>query len=506
MKSDRQCEYDEASALAGPAPVRDDLTSRNIESARTRPSTDVRYPWSRRDVRLARTQPDEDVYATETAPARWFGLLATDTTDVDLDMDSHCSTGAAYAASTQPDVMQLSNIAPSASSDDQRERVKWQAQECMRLQGLEFDMYNYFVSFVSPWIDMFDPMQHFASVVPRLALYNEGLLKAILAIGARHLAIKAAESSCDAVVFQHAAVQYYAETLQYLQSAMRCTSYKNSQELLATTLIISAYEMLDGSGKGWERHLKGVFWIQHTREINGESGGLEQAVWWAWISQDLVASFRERRRCFSFFKPTRPYSKMNAWDKAARMVYLLAQCINFTSDEEQRDGEREPAQRAARAGQLAEFLEEWDTSKGISFDPLPLAAYPESIFKPVWIHPPAFALAVQMYHVSRILLLSHEPLDTPDKVERHDRKSDIAESIDVVAGLASQLTDGASRAYSSQYLCMAGLFCVSVDRQKAILDILEAKVARYAWPTDVERSTELQAAWARSAASYSRGR
>lgn len=109
----------------------------------------------------------------------------------------------------------------------------------------------------------------------------------------------------EANVDRTAAVQYYYETLQYLQTAMQFTTYKNSRELLATVLIVSMYEMIDGAGKGWERHLKGVFWIQRSREINGESGGLEQAVWWAWLRQDVWAAFRENRRCFSFFRPTK---------------------------------------------------------------------------------------------------------------------------------------------------------------------------------------------------------
>lgn len=70
---------------------------------------------------------------------------------------------------------------------------------------------------------------------------------------------------------------------------MRYTTYKNSLELLATVLVVSTYEMIDGAGQGnWERHLKGVFWIQRSRDINGESGGLQQAVWW------YVGSSRER--------------------------------------------------------------------------------------------------------------------------------------------------------------------------------------------------------------------
>ena len=146
--------------------------------------------------------------------------------------------------------MQVSTIAPSAGQDHAQERALWQSPEPLQLQGLEYDMYHHFVTVVSAWIDVFDPLRHFATLVPRLALHNEGLMKAILALGAHHLALRAAEGSCEVKVFKHAAVQYYSETLHFLQSTMRYTSYKNSQELLATTLIISAYEMLDGAGKG----------------------------------------------------------------------------------------------------------------------------------------------------------------------------------------------------------------------------------------------------------------
>lgn len=75
-------------------------------------------------------------------------------------------------------------------------------------------------------------------------------MKAVLALGARHLSIKPMNSG-EANIDRTAAVQYYYETLQYLQSAMRFTSYKNSLELLATVLVVSTYEMIDGAGKGW---------------------------------------------------------------------------------------------------------------------------------------------------------------------------------------------------------------------------------------------------------------
>lgn len=394
--------------------------------------------------------------------------------------------------------MQVSTIAPYEAEQDRRERSLWQSNEKLQLQGLELDMYSYFVQNVSKWFDTFDLVRHFAILIPRLALYNEGLLKAILALGARHLAAKSPTTSCDVLLFQHAAVQYYAETLNYLQSAMKYPSYKNSQEVLATTFIISSYEMIDPSdgGKGWDRHLKGVFWIQRTREINGESGGLEQAVWWAWIYQDMWAAFRSRRRCLSFFKPTKPYSQLSMWDIASRIVYVLAQCVNFVSDEERRNAGQELSGRRERIEEIWRMLEEWNARKGVAFDPLPLQQPQEAHegkFQPLWIHPPAFAISVQMYHVARILLLRHHP-DTAT-VCPHDleRERDISESIGIVAGIVSQTLE--LRTYALQSLFMAGSFCVDAAEREAILHIIEKHEVPAERPLCPDFAAELRSTW-----------
>lgn len=251
-------------------------------------------------------------YGTEVAPLRWFGLLATDATDVSLDLPSleslsenalaqryrvHSDGVSAHelhspsqtpaalaqglALQNPSQLLQVSAISPYQTGNQDGatgEKQFWQSPEPIQLKDHEHDMFQRFVTGVSLWIDLFDPLKHFSTFVPHLALHNEGLMKAVLAVGARHLSLKPVHG-IDSSIDRTAAVQYYYETLQYLQSAMRYTSYKNSLELLATVLVVSTYEMIDGAGKGWERHLKGVFWIQRSRDINGETGGLPQANW-----------------------------------------------------------------------------------------------------------------------------------------------------------------------------------------------------------------------------------
>lgn len=103
-------------------------------------------------------------------------------------------------------------------------------------------------------------------------------MNAILALACRHLALNPHLGDCNMPNKEESALQYYYQTLHYVQMAMQYSGYKTSLELLATTLIISAYEMLDNSTNDWERHLEGVFWIQRSQTIHGESGGLHSAV------------------------------------------------------------------------------------------------------------------------------------------------------------------------------------------------------------------------------------
>lgn len=390
-------------------------------------------------------------------------------------------------------LLQISAISPAPLNGATDERQFWQAPEPLQLKGHEYDMFERFVNGVSSWIDLFDPMKHFSTLVPHLALQNEGLMKAILALGARHLSIKPLNSG-EANIDRTSAVQYYYETLQYLQTAMRFTSYKNSLELLATVLIVSKYEMIDGAGNGWERHLKGVFWIQRSREINGESGGLEQATWWAWLRQDVWAAFREHRRCFSFFKPTKPYQAMSMWDMASKVIYILAQAVNYASVEEKQAGERDLPTRILRANTLLNMLDEWRNNISVHFDPLPVEGPSNRAFRPLWIHPSVCGSALQMYCMARILLLIHQPAAN-GYLEYMGRDRIITDCIDTIGGIALKLNDDASRFMSTQCLFAAGLFCNDEAKRTCIAELIQDHQAHTGWPINANLAEELQQEW-----------
>lgn len=220
-------------------------------------------------------------------------------------------------------------------------------------------------------------------------------MNAILALSARHLSIMNHDTPTYASGYcpePDDTIRFYYKTLHYSQMAMQYGTYKTSLELLASAIIISSYEMLDGSSKDWEKHLKGVFWIQRSQVIHGDSGGLRQAVWWAWICQDAWAAFRERRRPFTFWRPMRALADLSPSELAARAVYNFAQVVGFIARHDDGDVDKHSVDKGLEADRLTWQLKEWRAYLTAEFKPLPIstAEKADQLFPPVWIQPASF--------------------------------------------------------------------------------------------------------------------
>lgn len=101
-------------------------------------------------------------------------------------------------------------------------------------------------------------------------MHNVGLMNVIQCLAARYLSLQPSTGpflSESQLATQNDAIQYYHKTLHCIQNAMQYDTYKTSLELLSTSLIASTYGMLGGSSENWERHLKGVFWIQRSQTM-----------------------------------------------------------------------------------------------------------------------------------------------------------------------------------------------------------------------------------------------
>ncbi|CAG7558034.1 unnamed protein product [Fusarium equiseti] len=218
--------------------------------------------------------------SASVAAVRWFGILANDapgevpedelldtSTDGQADIDITPLQRATRIIDTQPEV---SDRRSSVS-----EESLWQASESISLLDQEQSLFQNFLHRICSWLDLFDPARTFSTRVPHLAVRNAGLLNAILALSSYHQSLDTSLPPSQRPD-QNIALQYYYQTLHYVQKAMRYSSYQNSQELMATTLMVSTYEMLRGSRQDWQQHLQGVFWILRSRQIEVETSSLER--------------------------------------------------------------------------------------------------------------------------------------------------------------------------------------------------------------------------------------
>lgn len=222
--------------------------------------------------------------SAEAASQWWFNLLASDnsnnqllTSITNLSQERHEDFSSAFEGG-----LIAPNDAP-ANTIDFAEYSTRTGNEAADFTDTEVQLIHHFVVHLSGWIDATDPDRHFAVIVPDLALRNRGLARAILALSALHLSLDSGPRCCHSSVQVDPtiAVQYYNETLHYLQHEMGDASFLRSDELLATVLIISMFEMIETKtiGSAWDKHLQGVFWIQRSQGIHGESQGLKKRIW-----------------------------------------------------------------------------------------------------------------------------------------------------------------------------------------------------------------------------------
>ena len=422
----------------------------------------------------------------DDAAAHWFDLLAG---DASLDLEDSAETPAQHDA---PNTQQLEAVSePQAWSLGGNirqvlppiftETSLWTLSNPLQLNHHELKILENFIYNVASWMDIFDPWRHYSILVPRLSMRNVGLLNAILALSTRHLSLNP-HLTQGILYTRNDALEYYHSTLKYVQKAMQYDSYNTSDELLATALIISAYEMLDGGRRDWERHLQGVFGIQRSQVIHGDSGGLRGARWWSWLCQDCWAAFRDKRKPFTFWKPQRTsFKQMTSWELAARSLFVFAKVVGYCAERTEEESSESFNKRSDQAKALSRMLEDWWNSLPIDFEPLPTSTQDGGVFHNILIHPPAFGVAVQLHNAAKILLSLYRPLLGGMNMFVEQQKL-LNECVNQICGIAKGLADSASNILSSQCLFIAGTCTQDAQRREEIVRLMQACRHDIGWP------------------------
>jgi hypothetical protein len=397
-----------------------------------------------------------------SAPLEWYDLLAEDAINnidkynLNLDLD-RATLSRRQSPVPEAEITGLHIHSPfQGGGIASHLHEQWNSADNIPLTDDELHLFRHYVSVIGPILDLCDPSKQFSTTVPRLAVHNAGVLKSLLAVAARHQALLADSQQHHSNLFAQTpgsnasdttnlrnpllqvATQYYYECLHYLSQNLLYPLYSKSQEIIATALLISTYEMFDADGEysngAWERHLRGIFWIQRAQNNNGEcKDSLRRAAWWQWIRQDIWVAFREGRRVLTIWRPTRRLMDLSPDELCLRVVYICGRCVDFAANEKKYDINT----RIDQGGKLLQALEDWQRTLPSSFQPIYKVPRPEpsNLFAPIWIHPPSYAAAIQTFHFARIIVLINQP-SMGGMEDFRIRQRFLDESVEIICGVA----------------------------------------------------------------------
>ena len=215
---------------------------------------------------------------------------------------------------------------------------------------------------------------------------NNALSHAIQALSNQQRYIERHRRNISDTELSDEAQLFRRRSLRSAKKALHLATYQKSQDLMVTALILSTYEMLRDDREAWRQNLQGVSCILRSRDTDPESPGLESAVWWAWLRQEVWAAFRDGRRVDdNTWAPTKACAGLNESELLARAVWIRGQVVDFCAGDPNARWERDLHEKVLSGNKLRDLVEEWRSAVPAGHAiPAPVAKYKGSgVFKPM---------------------------------------------------------------------------------------------------------------------------
>ncbi|KAF2021190.1 hypothetical protein BU24DRAFT_416856 [Aaosphaeria arxii CBS 175.79] len=346
--------------------------------------------------------------------------------------------------------------------------------------------FNY-VQRLSHWVDSFSDDRPFHLLVPSMALTCPALLDACLAVSAKQMMLVGYRRDiCGSSVVLH----YYRLALQGMNDMLDNPTSAKSEEVLASSILLSTYEMLDVIGESFGSHLGGITSLLRAQNINGGLKGIAGGAYWTWYRHEVWAALHTPQRVALDEMYWRPdlidsFEHLSVEGIANRVLFIFGQCINHCHTDPLTDA-YEIERRELWRTNLKQELESWNEKRPLKTMPLSNTSGSNANGRDSLEHPysalqfmyPQSAIAHQMYHASHILLALHEPpslvptigisnlhtLNVRRQIEHHRQQ--------VVAAADSGIGEAWSL-LSTQCLYVAGLVTDGQYEREHILYLIE---------------------------------
>ncbi|KAL4882575.1 hypothetical protein BJY04DRAFT_206839 [Aspergillus karnatakaensis] len=289
-----------------------------------------------------------------------------------------------------PSVSTWAGLSPSLSSLSPRHG------SAASMTTREASLLRSFIQNLAPRFDVCDQHSHFSTEVPRRALQYTMVLKAILALSARHAAIISGSNDWEAS-------EYHSQCVELLIQALAAAEGSYDGNLLITVVILRMYEELERTTDE-KCHWLGSTRLMNTMAKSSASGGLVEAVSWQFLRQAIYACLVEYQPMQLNLENYEHSSVFRRRDDAAyanRIIFLCARIIQLRSGPNAHSFDESDWQY------LSDCVEQWYRERPISWQPLKYKeanATENRPFPELWLVSPPAVVGLQYYHASRIIL------------------------------------------------------------------------------------------------------
>ncbi|KAF5547480.1 hypothetical protein FPHYL_10220 [Fusarium phyllophilum] len=341
----------------------------------------------------------------------------------------------------------------------------------------EAELVRHFFSGFSDAFDLGDPDRAFSSWLSTRVLQHPRLLDSILTIASRHLGKERTSTAClDSV---HETSSGYSQRLPSIGSNMICPMEG----------INSVADLLSRFAQSMEAKCSIPSpSIGQANTMNEPAGLFEQedlpeAAWWANLRLEAYLAIVSQSPFPSYLDS--PYAERNNSpvddrDWTNLMLLHLTDIIRYCFSDN-----KDTEHYAALLKDIATWLE----TKPDSFDPIYTCNHPEKQILPdIWLYSEPVAAGLQYYHLSRMLLMSHDPRLPKIGLARNRTMKQIELEMKNDTKIVCAIAVGMGEA-SPTYLpaCMAialvGDLFDKRDEQDILLCVLTNATDRFGWPT-----------------------
>ncbi|KAM5357390.1 hypothetical protein ACJZ2D_016314 [Fusarium nematophilum] len=386
---------------------------------------------------------------------------------------------------------------------------------CQTLSNTEFPLaplndcvkatlFRHYIANIAPAFDSYDPNQYLTARVPSLAAPCPPFLELILIVAARHL---------DAVQGDGARVNTggYGQQLPPLDAFLEqlVQSGMNMEHLDVAILLYYFSQNMQGEIWGLLSTLTVKFCPPSTPlSIAGPSDLIPQldlsklqvsplltqipvtfhdAVLWSCLRQELFLAVMNQLPINLDMYLSSLQDLTQTGDDFARtnkMLLLLLEVVRFCFGDGKDTGTYDG---------LLESTSSWMASIPASFTPVMIRRQKcGPCFPEIWLLNECVAAGLQYYHLSRILLIVHDPrVPRLCRARREANRwidAQVKNDLEIICGIAESINQiNPMHITACMAISMVGDRCSRKSQQTAVIEILDKTAREYGWATDLAR-------------------